>query len=86
MKLLERVEALLYSRLKAIYISGEVLICDLTSLLPGSAFEEFRNPLIFSQVRNRKFFVEWPNGADLSADILWHLGMVKPLVLLVVVY
>ncbi len=47
---------------------------DVKPLLSCEAFEELQDLALFRQVRNQGYFVEWPNGADLSADTLKMAG------------
>ena len=41
---------------------------DVRPYLKNEAFEELRRPSEFMKVFNRRYFVEWACGADLSAD------------------
>jgi hypothetical protein len=47
---------------------------DMKPLLSCEAFEELQDPALFRQARNQGYFIEWPNGADLSADTLKLAG------------
>ena len=49
---------------------GSRRIYDVKPLLKSEAFEELNDIGLFLQVRNGGYFVEWPTGADLSADTL----------------
>lgn len=52
------------------FADGARRIYDVKPLLESEAFEELNDIGLFLQVRNRGYFVEWPTGADLSADTL----------------
>jgi len=41
---------------------------DVKPFLPAEAFEALREHAEFVSVRNGGYFIEWPCGADLSAD------------------
>ena len=56
--------------LEVTFADGSRGIFDMKPLLTCEAFEDLRDPALFLQVRNQGYFVEWPNGADLSADTL----------------
>lgn len=47
---------------------------DMKPLLSCEAFEELQDLALFRQARNQGYFIEWPNGADLSADTLKLAG------------
>jgi len=52
---------------------------DLKPYLRGEAFVPLQDPEEFSAVHNGRYFVEWPCGADLSADTIEaHLETVPP--------
>lgn len=55
---------------------------DLKYLLTCEAFEELKDYSLFKRVKNCGYFIEWENGADLSADTLFlksteNIGMGK---------
>jgi len=52
------------------FADGTRRIYDMKPLLSNEAFEELNDMGLFLQVRNGGYFVEWPTGADLSADTL----------------
>ena len=52
------------------FADGSRRIYDLKPLLENEAFEDLKDIALFLQVRNGGYFVEWPTGADLSADTL----------------
>lgn len=45
-------------------------VIDLRPYFQYPAFHPLRNPEEFVRVRNGRYFVEWPCGADLSADTI----------------
>jgi hypothetical protein len=55
--------------------TGEARRFDLKPWLSDEAFEELADLVLFKQVKNNGYFIEWANGADLSADTLFHLAM-----------
>ena len=52
------------------FTDGSRRIFDVKPLLGSEAFEELNDIGLFLQVRNGGYFVEWPTGADLSADTI----------------
>lgn len=50
------------------FADGSRRIFDVKPLLENEAFEELKDIGLFHRVRNGGYFVEWPTGADLSAD------------------
>jgi Protein of unknown function (DUF2442) len=61
--------------LKVLFADGSRRIYDLKPLLETEAFKELKDINLFFQVRNGGYFVEWPTGADLSADTLHGEGV-----------
>lgn len=58
------------------FSDGSIKIADAFPYLKGEAFKPLLNPIAFSQIQNRKNYVEWPEyELDLSADTLWHIGI-----------
>jgi hypothetical protein len=57
------------------FADGSRRIFDVKPLLVTEAFEDLKDIGLFLQVRNGGFFVEWPTGADLSADTLCLEGV-----------
>ena len=49
---------------------GRVGQFDVSPYLKYEAFEDLRRPGEFAKVINGGYFVEWPCGADLSADTI----------------
>jgi hypothetical protein len=43
-------------------------VFDVKPYLALEAFEPLNDPGLFQTVRNGNYFIEWPCGADLSAD------------------
>lgn len=56
------------------FADGSRRIYDVKPLLNTEAFEDLKDFNLFLQVRNCGYFVEWPSGADLSADTLCLAG------------
>ncbi len=61
------------------FADGSRRTFDVKPLLSCEAFEELQDLALFRQVRNKGYFVEWPNGADLSADTLKLGGVPNPI-------
>ncbi len=61
--------------LSVTFADGSRRIYDVKPLLASEAFEELKDISLFLQVRNGGYFVEWPTGADLSADTLCLEGL-----------
>jgi Protein of unknown function (DUF2442) len=57
------------------FADGSRRIYDVQPLLATEAFEDLKDIGLFLQVRNGGYFVEWPTGADLSADTLCREGV-----------
>ena len=49
---------------------GRVGLFDLTPYLELEAFSDLKDSGNFKKVKNGGYFVEWENGADLSADTI----------------
>jgi hypothetical protein len=49
---------------------GSTGVFDLKPYLGGEAFAPLRDHAEFSAVHNGGYFIEWPCGADLSADTI----------------
>jgi hypothetical protein len=60
--------------LEVVFGDGSRGTFDMRPLLVCEAFQELEDPSLFRQVRNQRYFIEWPNGADLSADTLKLAG------------
>lgn len=56
--------------LEVVADDGRVGRFDMTPYLELEAFEALKEPANFKKVTNGRYFVEWPNGADLSADTI----------------
>lgn len=60
--------------LEVAFTDGSRGTFDMKPLLSCEAFEELQDPAVFREARNHGYFIEWPNGADLSADTLKLAG------------
>lgn len=49
---------------------GQTGLFDVKPYLDGEVFQALNDLREFQRVRNRKYFVEWDCGADLSADTI----------------
>lgn len=56
--------------LEIILKDGKKGVFDVKPYLGLEAFSALKNPVAFSRVINGGYFVEWENGADLSADTI----------------
>ena len=56
--------------LRIIAEDGRTGIFDLHPYLSSKAFKPLKDWEEFSKVRNGGYFIEWPCGADLSADTI----------------
>ena len=62
-------------RVRLIFADGSEKTVDLGPLLEGPIFEPLKNdPARFREVRVDPDFggLEWPNGADICPDLLYH--------------
>jgi hypothetical protein len=62
-------------RVKLVFADGIEKVVDLRPNLEGPLFELIRNdPAKFQEVRVEPDFggLEWPNGADICPDLLYH--------------
>jgi hypothetical protein len=60
---------------KLVFADGSAKVVDLKPCLEGPLFELMRNdPVKFREVRVDAEFggLEWPNGADICPDLLYH--------------
>ena len=62
-------------RLECLFNDGTKKIADIKRFLKTEVFKPLMNKDAFSQIKNRKYFVEWSDyEIDLSADTLWHIA------------
>ena len=71
MRTIVQVEARDDWTLKVTFSSSDVRTFDVRPLLTREAFAPLSNLSEFRRIRNGGYFVEWANGADLSADTLY---------------
>jgi hypothetical protein len=64
--------------LEATFSDGARRVFDVRPLLGCAALADLRDLGQFRQVRAHGYFVEWPSGADLSADTLYLGGRSEP--------
>jgi hypothetical protein len=60
--------------LTAVFTTGETRIFNIRPLLSCEAFAELSDHELFRGVQNHGYYIEWPNGADLSGDTLYLDG------------
>jgi hypothetical protein len=70
MRTITRCEARDDWTLHLVFEDGQRRVYDVKPLLDCEAFAELKDLSLFLSIHNRGYFVEWPNGADLSADTL----------------
>lgn len=62
-------------RLECLFNDGTKKIADIKPFFKTEVFKPLMNKDAFSQIKNRKYFVEWSDHEiDLSADTLWHIA------------
>ena len=49
---------------------GRAGLMDIRPFYDYPAFVYLKKSALFEQVRNGRYFIEWPGGADLSADTI----------------
>lgn len=54
------------------YADGERRVFDMTPLLDKGIFRELHDPSVFGCVRPAFDTIEWPNGADVSPELLYR--------------
>ena len=64
--------------LEIVFADGEARRFDLKPWLTDEAFEEWSDPRLFKRFKNQGYFIEWENGADLSADTLFYRATPSP--------
>lgn len=52
------------------YADGEQRVFDMTPYLDKGIFRELQDPRVFGGVRPAFDTIEWPNGADVSPELL----------------
>ncbi len=57
--------------LNGVFENGEKKRFDIKPYLKNGVFRELQNENYFKLVKNRGYFVEWPNEQNLSADTLY---------------
>jgi hypothetical protein len=56
------------------FANGKRRRFDVKPLLASEAFSPLADINLFKSIRNRGYFIEWENEADLSADTLYLEG------------
>jgi hypothetical protein len=74
MRIIRDLEAYQDLTMKVSFTDGAVRMFDIKPLLACEAFEDLKDVKTFLNGRNRAYFVEWDNEADLSADTLYLDG------------
>ncbi len=63
-------------KLKVIFQSGEVRIFDFKQFINSeNIFSKLKDEHFFRNAKNRKYFVEWPDEIDISADTIFLDGV-----------
>jgi hypothetical protein len=61
--------------LKLEFDDGTAKMFNMETYFKLPVFSILSNPILFKQVTNRSYYIEWPGQQiDLSADTLWHGG------------
>ncbi|GAB2529257.1 DUF2442 domain-containing protein [Spirosoma aerophilum] len=77
MRFLKSIKPVINYRLVCAFDNGVEKIADITQYLGSEAFKPLKDPDVFNNVQNKEYYVEWLDGeVDLSADTLWHIGVV----------
>ncbi|ADB41999.1 DUF2442 domain-containing protein [Spirosoma linguale] len=77
MRFLTNIKPISNHRLVCTFDNGVEKIADITQYLGAEAFKPLRDLDEFNKVQNKEYYVEWLDGeVDLSADTLWHIGVV----------
>lgn len=71
---IQSVEARAPATLIVVWSTGDVTPIDLSDALALRAYAALADPEVFTQVAVVRWghAVEWPGGADMGADMLWH--------------
>lgn len=76
MRTIDEIIVLKDYRLKVVFNCGEARIFDFKQLLnTENVFSKLKDEHFFRNVKNRKYFVEWQDEIDISADTLFHEGV-----------
>lgn len=77
MRTIENVSAIENFNLFVEFTNGEKKTVDMKSYLKLPAFEPLNNSNLFKNISNKKYYIVWePLDIDLSADTLWHEGII----------
>jgi len=60
-------------KLKVCFEDDKTGVCDVTPYLDKGAFTELKDDVLFRQIKNTGFSIEWPNEIDLSSDTLYEI-------------
>lgn len=61
--------------LKLLFENNEIKIFDLNPYLNKGVFKELKDKDYFKLVKNKGYYIEWPNEQDLSSDTLFFEGV-----------
>lgn len=76
MRIIDEIIVLKDHRLKVIFQSGETRIFDFKQFLnTENVFSKLKDEHLFRNVKNRKYFAEWQDEIDISADTLFLEGV-----------
>lgn len=78
MRTIKNINVLENFNLNIEFTTGEKKLFDMNSYLKLPAFEPLNNAHLFKNVANKKYFIVWESfDIDLSADTLWHEGILN---------
>lgn len=76
MRTIDEIICLKDFKLKVIFQSGEARIFDFKQFINSeNIFSKLKDEHIFRNAKNRKYFVEWPDEIDISADTIFLDGV-----------
>jgi hypothetical protein len=79
MRTIDEIMVLKGYRLKVIFQSGDARIFDFKQFFnTENVFSKLKDEYLFRNVKNRKYFVEWQDEIDISADTLFLEGVPVP--------
>ena len=62
--------------LQLTFDNNKIKIFDVKPYLENGIFQELKNQAYFRLVKNKGYFIEWPNEHDLSSDTLYYEGKI----------
>lgn len=75
MKKIKKIHIIQNYRLRIEFVNNVKNIFDLKPYLDKGIFQELKDLNYLSKIKNRGYFIEWPNEQDLSSDTLYYHGI-----------